>query len=451
MTMFCSLASPLVPGIGSLNNFYCKQHASGEICREIRRNDGTDFAPWQNREELPLFSRWGYNSEKGFVETVVPYRGRETPTPPPALTLDALNNPVAAWAEVENFHVTGDTARLTLVWKPLFLYYRAMQKYLQQGNGLYLTDWASMDNSPRNEFLRSGGTGVDISSQMVLFARNLAEIGTTIGNSAEADALEREADALSGLINREMWDEAMGFYVDLMPDGRHVPVRTAAAFWTLVAGVATSERAALLVRELQNPARFGRMHPVPSCSADEPGYLPQGGYWRGGVWAPINTMVIRGLEKYGYHAKAREIALQHLEIVADVFARTGTIWEHYAPDAWEPGRMPDGRLVRKDFVGWSGIGPILYLLEYKVGLKPDAPAGTLTWNLDIRGESGCLRYRFGGRTIDLLASPDTVTGRAEISATLHGAPFVLIVRTPNELHRLRVPEGKSTFVVNGVK
>jgi len=37
MTMFCNYAHPCVPGIGSLDNFYVKQHEDGEICREINR------------------------------------------------------------------------------------------------------------------------------------------------------------------------------------------------------------------------------------------------------------------------------------------------------------------------------------------------------------------------------------------------------------------------------
>ncbi len=27
----------------------------------------------------------------------------------------------------------------------------------------------------------------------------------------------------------------------------------------------------------------------------------------------------------------------------------------------------------KDLVGWSGIGPIVYFLEYSIGLQPDGP------------------------------------------------------------------------------
>jgi hypothetical protein len=69
-----------------------------------------------------------------------------------------------------------DKARLGRVWEPLVRYYGALEEFLRQGNGLYMTDWASMDNSTRNAYLDRGGTGIDISCEMVLFARQLAEI-----------------------------------------------------------------------------------------------------------------------------------------------------------------------------------------------------------------------------------------------------------------------------------
>ena len=49
MTMFCNVANGIVPGIHSLDNFYVKQHESGEISREINRTTGIDFAPWINK------------------------------------------------------------------------------------------------------------------------------------------------------------------------------------------------------------------------------------------------------------------------------------------------------------------------------------------------------------------------------------------------------------------
>ena len=399
LTMFCNYGHPLVPGIGSLDNFYAKQYEDGEICREINRATGEDFTSWVNADGKSLFSRWGRFSVK--------YVGRDVPQPPSRLTLDALNHPIFAWAEMESFRVTGDGDRLAEVYEPLARYYRALQKYICQGNGLYMTDWASMDNSPRNAFLEGGGTAVDTSSQMVLFARQLAEIAQRLGKTEESEGYRREATELTERINQKMWDPERKFYFDLTVDGTRAPVKTVAAYWTLLAGVAAAEQADALAAELRNPSTFGRKHRVPTLAADEKGFVPDGGYWQGAVWAPTNTMVVRGLERCGKDDLAHEIALEHLERVAEVFQATGTVWENYAPDAVAPGKP-----AKPDFVGWTGIVPILFFLEYGIGLKPDAPNNRLTWRLASDKRCGCERFRFGGHTVSLIAVPPDASAQA---------------------------------------
>lgn len=448
MTMFCNYAYPLVPGISTLDNFCAKQHEDGEICREVVRTNGVDFGPWVDHERKSLFSRWGwpsYNEEASMDRNeAVHYQGRSIPQPPPRLTLDALDHPIMAWAELESYRITGNRARLEMVWEPLVHYYGALQQYLRQGNGLYVTDWASMDNSPRNHYLNGGGTGIDISSEMVLFARQLSQIATILGKNAEAGQYARQADELAKAINRQMWDPHRKFYFDLTLKGERAPVKTVAAYWTLLANVPSPEQARALVKQLSNPATFGRLNRVPTLAEDEPGFEPTGGYWRGSVWAPTETMVIRGLEDYGYQDRAHELALSHLNLVAQVFKNTGTIWENYAPDAVAPGKP-----AKSDFVGWSGIGPIMYLLEYAIGLKPDAAHNLLVWDLRSQSRTGCGRYRFNGHVASLVAEPESgEQGRVEISVESDGN-FALQVRYQGKLQNLMVVQGKQKFELGG--
>ncbi len=435
LTMFSNYGHPLVPGIGSLDNFYAKQHEDGEICREIDRATGRDYAEWVNRERKDLFSRWGRFS--------VRYVGREAPQPPPHLTLDALNHPIFAWAELESVRVTGDRSRLGLVYEPLVRYYRALQKYIRQGSGLYMTDWASMDNSPRVPHLAGGGTAVDTSCEMVLFADQLAEIADLLGKKDEAASFRKEAAELARLINERMWDPKRKFYFDLTAEGKQVPVKTIAAYWALLAGVASPEQAEALAAELGNPRSFGRKHRVPTVPAGQEGFDPAGGYWRGAVWSPTNTMVIRGLDRYRKHELARQIALEHLRIVGEVFQATGTVWENYAPDSIKPGAPAKG-----DFVGWTGIVPILYFIEYAVGLQPDAPNNRLTWVIASRNRCGCERFRFNGHTISLVAEPsgsDQRTWRITVEAD---GPLQLVVWRDGKQRQFGVQKGKNSFALD---
>jgi len=437
MTMFCNVAHPLVPGIVSLDNFYAKQHPDGEICREICRATGADYDPWVNKEHKPLLSRWGWGRS---ANAPVIYQGRLAPETPPQLTLDALNHPILAWAEWESYGVTGDKGRLVMVYEPLKHYYRALQTYLRQGNGLYLTDWASMDNSPRNVFLKDGGCAVDTSCEMALFGRNLAAIAEVLGKKEEARRFTDDADALSQTINRLMWDDTRHFYFDLALDGRRSPIKTVAAFWALLAGVASREQAAILAAELGNPKTFARAHRVPTLAADEAAYNPAGGYWCGAVWAPTTTMVVRGLTQYGFGALSREIALNDLDMMDRVFQQTGTIWENYAPDAARPGQP-----AKADFVGWSGLGPILYLLEFGIGLRPDAPKNQLLWEPVFAGRQGCERYRFNGHVVSLLAQPAAPEiGKLTLTVKSDGE-FTLLLKRQDDLRRFPIRAGEQTF------
>ncbi len=410
MTMFLNTANSLTPGIASLDNFYIKQYSSGEICREINRSTGHDFEPWRNTENLPLFSRWGFDEYFNQYKSDVVYKGREIPTPNPKLTLDALNHPILAWAELESYKWTGDKVRLELVRLPLIKYYEALKKYIRQGNGLYITDWASMDNSPRTPCLERGGTSVDISAEMVLFARNLSQLSFILGNDEDAKYFNDEADELAAIINAKMWDDEKKFYFDLTIDEEFCPIKTIGAFWTLVSKVATKENAKHLAEQLNNPKTFRRLHPVPSLAADEEEFYPNGGYWSGAVWIAMNTMIIKGLEEYGYNDLAQEIALKHLDAMAQVYKRTGTIWENYAADSFKEGVNTNGAAVAKDMVGFSGVTPIIHFIEQAIGLKPNAPNNELLWKINSDKRSGCERFRFNGHIIDLLAEPtdDTI-------------------------------------------
>ncbi len=449
MTMFCNYAHPLVPGISSLDNFYAKQHEDGEICREIVRNTGIDFGEWVNHEDKPLLSRWGWPGsikELGVdANAPVVYTGRTIPSPNPKVTLDGLNHPILAWAELEHYRVTGDKDRLGEVWQPLVHYYAALRLYLRQGNGLYVTDWASMDNSPRNAYLKNGGTGIDISSEMVLFARQLSEIALMLGKDTEAHEYSAEADQLASTINQAMWDEKRKFYFDLMLDGKRAPVMTIAAYWTLLAGVASSEQAADLVAELKNPQTFGRPNLVPTLAANQDGYDPLGGYWRGSVWVPTVTMTIRGLEKYGYSDLAREIALNHLELIAHVYEKTGTIWENYSPE-----HAQQGKPAMSDFVGWSGIGPIMYLLEYAIGLRPDAAHNRLVWRIEPGGRRGCEHFRFNGHVVSLIAEPPAQGSKGEIIHVQSDSPFEFQAYFQGAQRTFKVEAGKQQFDIAGV-
>lgn len=446
ITMFADLARPWLPGIEALDNFYVKQLPDGEIPREMVRESGEDVSFWVNHQGAELHSYFhNHYGFRGLFKMESPpleemfFPDLERPqTAIATYTLDNLNHPLLAWGELVSYSQTGNTERLADVFPALLEQYNIMKTLLQHNNGLYVTDWASMDNSPRNKYL---GCGVDISCEMALFADNLLqmlniteEAGLRSRDEELRQNLERDYNELCRKINSRMWDEEVGFYFDLKPDGSRAPVKTIAAYWALAAGVASEQQAKRLAEWLNDKHTFNRAHRVPVCAADEEGYDPRGGYWRGSVWAPTNTMVLYGLEKYGYNTLAREIALNHVDALAEVWEQTGTIWENYPADS-----ISSADSDRRDFVGWSGLGPVRYLLRYGVGLVPDAPKNTLRWYLDSntveKGAVGCERFAFGEVICSL--SAEYIEGKLMVSAQ-SDRPFTLIVINADKTTTLQV-------------
>ena len=107
-------------------------------------------------------------------------------------------------------------------------------------------------------------------------------------------------------------------------------------------------------------------------------------------------MLIDGLWTKGYRQLAQEIAENHYRAVFEVWKRTGTFWEYYAPERIEPGFM-----ARKDFVGWTGLPPIALFIEYILGIRSDYAEQRIEWNITRTESHGIERYPFG---------PDGVVG-----------------------------------------
>jgi hypothetical protein len=363
MTLFGRYGARAFPFVRTLDNFYAKQHPDGFICREIGRAEGDD-----------RFERFDPSS-----------------TGPNVL----------AWAEWEHFRNFADRERLRRVFPVLRAYHQWLRAYRTWKDGSYwATGWSSgMDNQPRP---RAGTTyadpahypghmtWVDATLQQILSARLLTEMGRVLDAAAAVADMRDEAARLTRLANERLWSPAARFYCDRFDDGSLGRVKSVGAYWALLAGVVPPARLGPFVAHLSDSRAFDRPHRVPSLSADHPDYDPRGGYWKGAVWAPTTYMVLRGLTAVGRDALAHEIARNHLANVVAVFERTGTLHENYAPESAAPG-VPS----KPDFVGWTGLPPIAVLLEYVFGLRADAAAGRLLWDVRLTEAHGVRRYPFG--------------------------------------------------------
>lgn len=394
--------------MGTLDNFYAKQHDDGFICREIVTETGHDFF---------------------------------YPFDP-----DSTGPNILAWAEWNYYRQTGDQDRMAAVLPPLVAFHRWLRAHRTWPNRLYWTTGLSsgMDNQPRvpgGERHHQHWIWMDANIQAALNCHLLTRMARMLEETALAQEMADERAFLLREINERLWSPVTNFFHDLGPDGEHSPVKSIAAYWALQdKELVPADRLENFLSPIRDVEMFNRPHRIPSMSADSPGYDPEtGNYWCGGVWPPTNHMVLSGLNRVGKSRLAHQIARNHIEQIYQVFRQTDTFWENYAPE--HPGH---GQPARPDFVGWSGLGPIAMLIEDVIGLRVDWPQRRLTWNRFLVSDDpvGVRNYPLGtsGRLM-ILADRENLEIDTDQS-------FTLIVNDDTGSLQMAIPTGKTSLKLN---
>lgn len=430
MTLYCRYGNGQYPGIQSLDNFYDLQREDGYISMTYDMTTGVE--PWTDRINPPLFAwaEWEYARTTGDLSRlprVVPHieklmgwidRNRKTV---PHRRARAVDNEEAIRGE------SADTFQLY---------------YFEDGGS------SGMDDAPRSPRVKEAGQymdWIDLSAQMVLSFRMLVRLHSLMGQPAAAEAWETRAVETGKLVNEELWCARTRFYHDRTIPRNFIASKTVAGFWPVLAGLCTGERLDAMVAHLLNPDEFNRAVPVPSLSADDCNYDARGTYWIGGVWAPTNYMVIRGMAAAGREEVAHTVAAKYLDGLARTYREfePHTLWEANAPDFFKPGLKPYGdHHVKPDFVGWSGIGPIAVLIENILGLDLDAVNRRIGWTIRLPGRQGLRNLVFGGHRADLMCEPAGSGMRITVRT---GAPLRLDVRRGGTARTFACPAGESVF------
>ncbi len=375
------------PAMNSLDNFYLKQRPNGYICRVQNEDTGKDYDP--------------------------------------SLNDPSVNPPLYAWLEWTYLRVTGDDSRLLWALTHLDRYYHWLKNNVRREGGWYFTSnlGSGMDNSPREG---QAWGWVDMTAQMALFADRMAALARQAGIPSAKAYYEKEYQDLSSLINTTMWDEDKQIYFDVKKNSSLHRKKTIASFWPMLARIVSADRLKGLVSHLENPAEFKTLHVFPTLARDEAEYDPKGYYWRGGVWAPTTFMVIKGLEANGLYDLARRSALNHVHNMWKIYQNcvpdknklpykesnipfpahldgTKQIWELYSPEKEEPGTRWDNQFYgRPEFVGWSGVGPIVLFIENILGIVPDALSKKIVWRVNSGKKHGIQGLGFLGGRVDLV-------------------------------------------------
>ncbi len=192
---------------------------------------------------------------------------------------------------------------------------------------------------------------IDLNCYMVSHYRALAYIAGRLGLSTEQTRWLDEAAALSARIEKTLWDESRGFYVDVdRKTGAPSPVLSVAAFMPLFLHLAPPERAARMARLAADPEKF--FPGMPTAAYDTPDFSPTQ-MWRGPAWLNTSFFALKGLREYGHTGLAEQMRSTLLGWVAN---DPTSLYEYYEPKTGQG-------LAARGF-GWTAAFLFSFLLDW---------------------------------------------------------------------------------------
>lgn len=233
--------------------------------------------------------------------------------------------------------------------------YRGLSRYYDIN---YLHDLAEAesgwDMTPRFNRHALNYLPVDLNALLYKYEADFAEVDRLLGNDQEAKQWDKAAATRRRTMDELMWDKGRGLYYDYNYHKlRRGAVSSLATYFPMWAGMVSPEQAKKLVKSLRRFENKGGLATTDTAPLNRIviGSMPtQWAYPNG--WAPLHFVVVEALERYGYHADARRIALKWLRTNLDWFNRYGVFLEKY--NVVSPDKPPvKGVYPSQEGFGWT--------------------------------------------------------------------------------------------------
>lgn len=172
---------------------------------------------------------------------------------------------------------------------------------------------------------------VDLNALLYKYEMDFARVARLNDNARGAAAWEQTAKQRAKVMNDLMWDKSRGLFYDYnYTKQKRGNVSSLAAYYPLWAGMASEEQAKAVVRALRRFEQKGGLATTDALPLGQyvPGAMPTQWAHPNG-WAPLHFIVVKGLERYGYHREARAIAMKWLRTNAQWFNEHGIFLEKY--------------------------------------------------------------------------------------------------------------------------
>ena len=195
---------------------------------------------------------------------------------------------------------------------------------------------------------------VDLNALLYKYEKDFADIQRLLGDEAKASEWQQVAQIRKNKMDELMWSNLRNFYYDYnYVKKQRSNVDSLAAYYPLWAGMVDERQAARLVGALRKFENKGGLSTTDTVMLGQfvPGSMPtQWAYPNG--WAPLHYLVVKGLQRYGYHDDARRIALKWIKTNLDWFNAHGIFLEKY--NVVQPSKPPlKGVYPSQTGFGWT--------------------------------------------------------------------------------------------------
>lgn len=195
---------------------------------------------------------------------------------------------------------------------------------------------------------------IDLNSLLYKYEIDIANSAKALGNKPKYDEWVKKAEKRKQRIDQYLWDDKKGFYFDYNFDKQKIGnVWSLAGYYAMWANMASKTQAKKMVKNLDKFMQTGGLSTTSKPLIDMTifGSLEtQWSYPNG--WAPLHFIVIEGLENYGYHKQAKEIALKWIKTNTDWFIKHGVFLEKY--NVVKPKKHPvEGVYPSQTGFGWT--------------------------------------------------------------------------------------------------
>lgn len=199
----------------------------------------------------------------------------------------------------------------------------------------YLHDLAEAesgwDMTPRFDRRALNYLPVDLNSLLYKYETDFAKAARIFDDKRTAAFWDDAAAQRKAVMDELMWDRVHGLYYDYnYVKQKRGGTSSLAAYYPLWSGMASEKQAAALVRSLRKFEHKGGLSTTDALPLGQfvMGSLPtQWAYPNG--WAPLHFLVVKGLERYGYHQDARRIAMKWLKTNLQWFNEHKVFLEKY--------------------------------------------------------------------------------------------------------------------------